>query len=168
MAAFGQPGSHRTSFQNLWPKICLRTAGIENVRVHDLRHTFASYESMATGLLPVIGRLLGHSKITTTQRYAHLDDDLVRAASEAIGATIAGAMVGTGEAEVEIGRTEDAATPSGTSVANHFLSIACSYQLCPLPLMVSEPWPFRSLFEISPVSVRGRRVVDYKGVVPRV
>ncbi len=86
-----KPVSHRASLQNLWPTIC-RHAEIENVRIHDLRHTFASYGVHGGQGLPVIGKLLGHSKITTTQRYAHLDDDPVRAASEAIGATIAGAM----------------------------------------------------------------------------
>ncbi len=86
-----KPGSHRASLQNVWPRIC-RHAGIQNVRIHDLRHTFASYGVNGGQGLPVIGRLLGHSKITTTQRYAHLDDDPVRAASEAIGATIAASM----------------------------------------------------------------------------
>ncbi|MEM7585396.1 MAG: site-specific integrase [Acidobacteriota bacterium] len=99
-----KPGSHRSSLQNLWPKVC-RHAGIENVRVHDLHHTFASFGVNGGQGLPVIGWLLGHSKITTTQRYAHLDDDPVRAASEAIGSVIVGAMVGEREAgSGEIGR----------------------------------------------------------------
>lgn len=82
-----KPGSHRASLQNVWPRVC-RLARLEDVRVHDLRHTYASVGVNGGQNLPVIGRLLGHTKITTTQRYAHLDDDPIRQASEQIGSTI--------------------------------------------------------------------------------
>lgn len=60
-------------------------AGLEHVRMHDLRHSFASHAAMQSETLPMIGKLLGHSKIASTARYAHLDDWLVMAAAENIG-----------------------------------------------------------------------------------
>jgi len=74
-------------------------AGISDLHIHDMRHSFAS---VAAGLnlgLPVIGKLLGHTQAQTTQRYAHLLDNPLRAATEAIGEEISKAMRG-GVAEV--------------------------------------------------------------------
>jgi len=53
-------------------------ADLRGVRIHDLRHTFASYSAGAGASLPMIGRLLGHSQVATTARYAHLAHDPVR------------------------------------------------------------------------------------------
>lgn len=65
-------------------------AGIEDVRLHDLRHTYASV-LVSQGLsLPVIGALLGHSQAQTTQRYAHLMDDALREATNLAAKVIAG------------------------------------------------------------------------------
>jgi integrase len=58
------------------------------VRLHDLRHTFASHAAMNKETLPMIGRLLGHSNPQSTARYAHLGDDHLLDAAEQIGATI--------------------------------------------------------------------------------
>lgn len=82
-----------------WSRI-RRRAGIEDVRIHDLRHTYASTGAGAGLSLPVIGRLLGHSQIATTQRYSHLADDPVRQATETIGATINAALQGKPKAVV--------------------------------------------------------------------
>ena len=58
------------------------------MRIHDLRHTFASI-AVSSGLsLPIIGRLLGHTQAATTHRYAHLADDPLRAATERVGAIV--------------------------------------------------------------------------------
>ena len=62
------------------------------LRIHDLRHSFASFGAGGGMGLPIIGKLLGHSQPATTQRYAHLDADPLRKASNAIGNTIAAAM----------------------------------------------------------------------------
>ncbi len=62
------------------------------VRLHDLRHSFASVHVSAGGSLPIIGALLGHSQPQTTARYAHLSADPLKAASSAVAATIAAAM----------------------------------------------------------------------------
>ena len=64
-------------------------AGLEDVRLHDLRHSFASRALALGETLPVIGKLLGHSNIETTARYAHLPDDSVREAAERIAESIA-------------------------------------------------------------------------------
>ncbi len=60
-------------------------ASLDDVRLHDLRHTHASIGAGAGFGLPVVGRLLGHASSATTQRYAHIADDPARRASEAIG-----------------------------------------------------------------------------------
>jgi integrase len=67
-------------------------AGLEGVRIHDLRHSFASAGAGASLGLPIIGKLLGHTQAATTLRYAHLSDDPGRRAAETIGATIAASM----------------------------------------------------------------------------
>lgn len=74
-----------------WKRICER-AGLTDVRLHDLRHTAASI-GVAQGMnLPVIGRLLGHTQASTTNRYAHVDIDPALAAANRIGNVIASAM----------------------------------------------------------------------------
>ncbi len=84
-------GQHRVSLADPWAWLRKR-ARLRRVRVHDLRHSFASV-GVSNGLtLPIIGALLGHSQAATTQRYAHLMDDPLRAASAATGATIAAAL----------------------------------------------------------------------------
>jgi integrase len=67
-------------------------AEIADVRLHDLRHSFASVGAAGGLSLPVIGALLGHKHATTTARYAHLSADPLRAANDAVGARIAAAM----------------------------------------------------------------------------
>jgi integrase len=69
-----------------------RRARLNDVRIHDLRHTHASIGASAGLGLPIIGKLLGHTKASTTQRYAHLDNDPLRRASEQIGARLATAL----------------------------------------------------------------------------
>ena len=69
-----------------------REAGLEGLRIHDLRHSFASFGAGGGLGLPIVGKLLGHANAVTTARYAHLDADPLRVASERIGSTIAAAM----------------------------------------------------------------------------
>ena len=71
----------------LWYEVRLE-AGLEDVRLHDLRHTYASQAVMQGIPLPVVARLLGHSQVTMTLRYAHACDQEVEAAAERIGAAI--------------------------------------------------------------------------------
>jgi integrase len=67
-------------------------AGLADVRMHDLRHSFASVGAAGGLSLPIIGALLGHKHAATTARYAHLSADPLRAANDAVGARIAAAM----------------------------------------------------------------------------
>lgn len=69
-----------------------RHAGLEDVRVHDLRHNFASLGVGGGMGLPIIGKLLGHTQASTTQRYAHLGADPLRQAADAIGSKLLNAM----------------------------------------------------------------------------
>jgi Phage integrase family len=75
-------------------------AGLIGVRLHDLRHTYASFGAGSGLGLPIIGRLLGHAQAATTARYAHLDNDPLRRASEAIASEIAVALQGSQMASV--------------------------------------------------------------------
>ena len=75
--------------ETAWAKI-VRDAGLEGVRIHDLRHSFASVLAGSGASLQLIGSLLGHAQITTTLRYAHLADDARRAAVERVGAILVG------------------------------------------------------------------------------
>ncbi len=76
-----------------WAWVRIRTAaGLEDVRIHDLRHSFASAGLGAGHGLALLGRLLSHGHVATTARYAHLADDPVKAAADQISGTIAAAM----------------------------------------------------------------------------
>jgi integrase len=87
----GEPGKPRDGIRKAWSAVC-RRAGLDGPRVHDLRHSYASFGAgMGLGL-PIIGKLLGHSTPATTARYAHFADDPARLAADRIGATIDGAM----------------------------------------------------------------------------
>lgn len=83
----------RADLKRPWAAICKR-AGVSGVRIHDLRHTFASTGVGDQMGLPVIGTLLGHADPSTTARYAHLADDAARRAVESIGGKIAAALEG--------------------------------------------------------------------------
>jgi integrase len=87
------PEKPRADLKRPWEALG-RRAGLEGVRLHDLRHTYASFGAGGGLGLPIIGKLLGHMQASTTQRYAHLDADPLRRASEAIGGRIAAALDG--------------------------------------------------------------------------
>ena len=74
-----------------WQRV-REAAGLENVRLHDLRHTVGAWGASGGASLLVVGKILGHRDAATTQIYAHLADEPVRAASEKIGAAIAAAL----------------------------------------------------------------------------
>jgi len=83
-----------------------REAGIEDVHIHDLRHTYASALAGQGMSLPIIGALLGHTQAATTQRYAHLADAALRQATERAGQAIinAGAPGGAEVHKLQPGR----------------------------------------------------------------
>ncbi len=83
-----KPGTHLRKLDDAWQSVRSR-AGLHDVRLHDLRHSFAS-RALALGEgLTVIGKLLGHARIETTSRYAHLARDSVRESAERVAASIA-------------------------------------------------------------------------------
>jgi integrase len=80
-------GNYLTDLQHPWRRIRER-ADLEGVRIHDLRHTYAS-RAIAKGMsIPMVGKLLGHTQVQTTARYAHLADDQVKEAAELVSADI--------------------------------------------------------------------------------
>jgi integrase len=82
-----------SGLEQCWQEV-RKAAKLDGVRLHDLRHSFASVAVAGGRSLPIIGALLGHAQAATTQRYAHLGADPLRDASEAIGNSIAVAMDG--------------------------------------------------------------------------
>ena len=76
---------------SLWKKV-RKLARIEDVRLHDLRHTFASQAAMQGIPLPVVARLLGHAQVQMTLRYAHVSDRDLETAAERIGGVMAGIL----------------------------------------------------------------------------
>ena len=83
-----KPGTHLRKLDDAWQAVRSR-AGLDGVRLHDLRHSFAS-RALALGEgLPMIGKLLGHARIETTSRYAHLARDSVRESAERVATSIA-------------------------------------------------------------------------------
>lgn len=86
-------GAHLVNLEKPWRRI-RSTAGLQDVRLHDLRHSFASV-AVAGGLsLPIIGALLGHKNASTTARYAHLAADPLKRANDLIAERMTGAMKG--------------------------------------------------------------------------
>ena len=81
------PATPRSGHLSLWYTV-RREAGIEDVRLHDLRHTYGSQAVMQGVPLPVVAQLLGHSQVTMTLLYAHACDTEVESAAERIGTNI--------------------------------------------------------------------------------
>ena len=81
------PGSHLTDLQRPWRRI-RKQAGLEGVRIHDLRHSFASRALALGESLTMIGKLLGHTQVQTTARYAHLARDSIQTAAARITGSI--------------------------------------------------------------------------------
>ena len=85
------PSRPRSRDLSIWDRV-REEAGIEDVRLHDLRHTHASHAVMNGVPVPVVSRMLGHSNVRMTLRYAHLGDREIEAEAERIGAAIATIM----------------------------------------------------------------------------
>ena len=82
-----KPGAHLTDIQKPWRRIRSR-AELADVRIHDLRHSFASRALALGESLPMIGKLLGHTQVQTTARYAHLANESVKASGSRVGDSI--------------------------------------------------------------------------------
>lgn len=84
-------GAHAVNVLKAWNRLCAK-ARLEGVRLHDLRHSFASVAAARGASLPMIGKLLGHSQPQTTARYAHLSSDPLRDVADQAGSAIEAAM----------------------------------------------------------------------------
>lgn len=84
-------GRHLVNLQDPWARI-RKEAGIEDVRIHDLRHSFASVAAEGGASLGIIGKLLGHTQVVTTGRYAHLTETTIDQANEDVGERISDAL----------------------------------------------------------------------------
>ncbi len=90
---------HAVGLQKFWERL-RRRAGLDDVRLHDLRHSFASVAVAGGDSLFLIGKVLGHRQARMTERYSHVRDDPLRAVADRASATIAAAMKGRDEGEV--------------------------------------------------------------------
>ena len=97
----GQGNNHLTEIRKVWKTVC-NEAGITGCRIHDLRHTYASILASSGLSLLVIGQLLGHTQQATTKRYAHIQDDPLREATNRVGALVDAAAKGKTAEVVEI------------------------------------------------------------------
>jgi integrase len=86
-------GAAMVNLEKPWRAI-RAVGGLKDVRLHDLRHAFASVAASSGMGLPIIGKMLGHTQAATTHRYAHLASDPVKAAAAAVAGKIAAAMDG--------------------------------------------------------------------------
>jgi integrase len=84
-------GKRLSDLQPFWQRVRAR-AGLKDARIHDLRHTFASTAVAAGQGLPMIGKLLGHTQVQTTARYAHLAADPVKSAADAVAGSLQQAL----------------------------------------------------------------------------
>ena len=84
-------GQHLTDMQKPWRRL-RKQAGLDDLRIHDLRHSFASDALQLGEDLPMIGKLLGHTQVQTTARYAHLKTAPIRAAADKVSDAIAASL----------------------------------------------------------------------------
>lgn len=84
-------GRGQFQFAARWRAVC-ESAGLGRLRLHDLRHTYASHAVMSGENLPLVGRLLGHRRHRTTAGYAHLADGHLVEAADKVGKIIVEAM----------------------------------------------------------------------------
>ena len=94
-------GGHFVGLQKAWERIRKR-AGLEDMRLHDLRHSFASVAVAAGDSLYLVGKVLGHRQSRTTEIYAHLNDNPLRAVADRTARTIAAAMNGGEKGGAEV------------------------------------------------------------------
>ena len=92
------PGTHLTDLQRPWRRIRKR-ANLEDVRIHDIRHSFASRALALGESLTMIGKLLGHTQVQTTARYAHLARESIQSAASRVTGSIGASLLDTNKSE---------------------------------------------------------------------
>ena len=94
-------GAHLVNLGKPWRRI-RKAAGLDDLRIHDLRHAFAGIAASSGMGLPIIGKMLGHAQPQTTARYAHVAPDPVKQAAATVAGTIAAAMRGEADEVVVV------------------------------------------------------------------
>ncbi len=97
----GNGKDHYVGTPRVWATL-RKNAGLADVRLHDLRHSFASVGVMSGAPLMIVGKLLGHADHATTQRYAHIAADPIAAASEEIGRQLSSALNAAAEPATKV------------------------------------------------------------------
>ncbi len=95
-----RPGKHLTNLSDFWHKKVITAANLPGVRLHDLRHTVGATGAGAGLSMLMIGKVLGHHQVATTERYSHLARGPLHEAADRISGEIAAAMSGKEPAEV--------------------------------------------------------------------
>ena len=128
--------THLTDLQHPWRRI-REAAELSDVRIHDLRHTFAWGGLLVGEGLAMIGKLLGHTQVQTTARYAHLAADPIKQAATKISDRLALALLGALD-ELRTGRAEQRATSTENGDGENEAAVAfqrsgnSSFRRCPL------------------------------------
>jgi site-specific recombinase XerD len=110
------PGHPVQEVRRFWKRI-QREADIADVRIHDLRHTFASLLVSGGASLEMIGKLLGHSQMQTTQRYAHLMDSPLRAGVDAVASAFKPKLRLVHDADTSSATTAPRSDPNGVTAS---------------------------------------------------
>lgn len=95
-----RPGQHLKEIKRVWYAV-RHAAGLDEVRLHDLRHSFASVPASSGESLLIVRALLGHKRASTTERYAHLGDDPVKSAADRAASAIADWLAGNGSSSLQ-------------------------------------------------------------------
>lgn len=119
--AGNDPERPRADLHRPWVRI-IKHAELEGLRLHDLRHSYASIGAASGIGLPALGKLLGHNNPSTTQRYAHLADDPLRRASEEIANTIAAAIGSVASKQRDPTSKDETSPPLGGQIENAGIS----------------------------------------------
>ena len=122
------PGYHITDLQKPWRRIRAR-AEREDVRIHDLRHSYASRARALDESLTMIGKLFGHTQVQTTARYAHLARDSIQNAAARITGSISGNLSTPPNTEETAGRLADKILRTLLNSQRGFSDLDCPYSV---------------------------------------
>jgi hypothetical protein len=131
------PGEHYKNIARVWEAVRKR-AELRDVRLHDLRHSFASVGASTGDSLLILGKVLGHKHAVTTGRYAHLAPDPVRATADRIAGSIAAAMSPGPKASTADRTAGHVATALGVGAKLATLPVLASSVTTPEPVAPSS------------------------------
>ena len=146
-----KPGAPLNNLQKPWSRF-RKLAGLEDVHIHDLRHSFASFAVNQRLSLPMIGKLLGHTQTQTTARYAHLMDNPMKEAADSVTDEIGALLAIKAPTEAAAAPpTEDATTEATAFIPKtgipmpKYLTSDQAAQYLGLPPESMKDWRYRKL-----------------------